>query len=121
MPVSRKIWVCNFAVLMLVCCVAMASDTAAKVAGTWRVTASNGRRKVTQTLVIQQDGARISGTFKGPRQSGTLEGTLTGNAITFHVTAKTPLDYTGTVDGDSMKGTLSGDGKNGDWTATRGN
>jgi hypothetical protein len=121
MAVSRKIWVRNLAVLMLTCGVAVASDMAANVTGTWTVTASNGRRKVTQTLVIRQDGAKISGTFKGPRQSGTLDGTLTGNAITFHVTAKTPLDYTGTVDGDTMKGTLSGDGKKGDWTATRSN
>jgi hypothetical protein len=73
----------------------------------------------TQTLVIQQDGGKISGTFKGPRQSGPLEGTVTGNTIKFHVNARIPLDYDGTVDGDSMKGTLSGGGRTGDWTATR--
>ena len=39
-------------------------------------------------------------------QSGTLAGTVTGNAITFHVEARRPIDYTGPVDGDSMKGTL---------------
>jgi hypothetical protein len=75
--------------------------------------------EATQTLVIQQDGAKISGTFKGPRQSGTLEGTASGNAVTFHVQARIPLDYTGTADGDSMKGTLSGRGRTGNWTATR--
>ncbi len=110
-----------WAVLILMCSVSLASDTSSNVAGTWTVTASSGRRKAKQTLVIQQDGAKITGTFKGPRQSGTLEGSVAGNSIKFHVMAKAPLDYTGTVDGDSMKGTLSGEGKNGEWSATRAN
>ena len=110
---------CALALLLVLCGVALAADAPANVAGNWTVTASAGRRAATQTLVIQQDGSQISGTFKGPRQSGTLAGTVTGNAISFHVDAKMPLDYTGTVDGDSMKGTLSGEGQNGGWTATR--
>jgi hypothetical protein len=44
---------------------------------------------------------------------------LNGNAIQFHVDAKMPLDYTGTVEGDSMKGTLNGEGKSGEWSGTR--
>jgi hypothetical protein len=99
--------------------VAVAADSPANVAGNWTVTASNGRRKITQTLVIQQDGDKISGTFKGPRQSGTLSGSVSGNAVTFHVDAKIPLDYTGTADGDSMTGKMSGEGKTGEFTATR--
>jgi hypothetical protein len=35
------------------------------------------------------------------------------------VKARVPLDYTGTVDGDTMKGTMSGRGKTGNWTAER--
>lgn len=123
MQTSKTMWLklgC-WAILILMCSVSLASDTSINVGGTWTVTASNGRRKAKQTLVIQQEGAKITGTFKGPRQSGTLEGSVAGNSINFHVTAKIPLDYTGTVDGDSMKGSLSGDGKNGDWTATRAN
>jgi hypothetical protein len=105
--------------VIVLCGISVAADTAANVAGTWSVSASDGGRKADQTLVIQQDGNKITGTFKGPMQSGTLEGTVTGNAITFHVKARRALDYTGSVDGDSMKGTLSGGGKTGDWTATR--
>ena len=105
--------------LALVCAFSFASDSAPNVSGSWSVIASNGKRKINQTLILRQDGTKISGTFKGPRQSGTIDGSLTENAIHFHVTAKTPLDYTGTVDGDAMNGTLSGDGKSGNWTATR--
>jgi hypothetical protein len=114
---SVKLGVCAAVVLMYG--IALASDSVTNVAGTWTVTASSGRRKATQTLVIQQDGTRISGTFKGPRQSGTLEGSVNGTTINFHVTAKTPLDYTGTVESDTMKGTLSGEGRDGNWTASK--
>jgi hypothetical protein len=108
--------------LILISCVSAVSsaeDSVANVAGTWTVDVSGGGLEATQTLVIQQEGAKISGTFKGPRQSGTLEGAVSGNAVTFHVQARIPLDYTGTADGDSMKGTLSGRGRTGNWTATR--
>jgi hypothetical protein len=70
---------------------------------------------------LRQDGNKISGTFKGPRQSGTIEGRVDENNIKFRVKARVPLDYVGTVDGDTMKGTLTGRGKTGDWTATRAN
>ena len=85
------------AVFMLIAGVAAAADPA-NVAGTWtfKVTGDSGNAE--QTIVIKQDGTKITGTFKGPRQSGTIDGT---------------------VDGDTMKGTLAARGKTGDWTATR--
>jgi hypothetical protein len=107
--------------LIFMCGFSVASDAPANVAGTWTVSASDGRRNATQTLVIQQDGAKLTGTFKGPRQSGTIEGSVTGTAISFHVKARTQLDYIDTVDGSTMKGTLSGGGRGGNWTATRTN
>lgn len=118
MLTSRAFWRYSWASLALLGSVAFAAD--ANVAGTWTVIARNGRRSATQTVVLQQDGARLTGAFKGPRQSGTVDGTVSGNAIQLHVTAKMPIDYTGTVDGDNMKGTLTSGEKSGDFTATRG-
>jgi len=109
----------SFVVLAVVAATAFAADAPANVAGTWNVDVSDGSRKTTQTIVLKQEGGTITGTFKGPRQSGTVDGTVDGKNIKFHVTARIPLDYTGTVDGDSMKGTMSGSGQKGDWTATR--
>ncbi len=106
------------AILVLLCGGAFAAD--ANVGGSWTVTAKNGRRSVTQTLVLEQDADKITGTFKGPRQSGTVEGRVSGNGVKLHVKAKMPIDYTGTVDGDTMRGTLTSQGKSGDFTATRG-
>jgi hypothetical protein len=37
------------------------------------------------------------------------------------VKTRVPLDYTGMVDGNTMKGTMSERGKTGNWTAARAN
>ena len=107
------------AALVLVACMAAAQTAATNVNGTWNFKVSGEAGSADQTIVMKQDGNTITGTFKGPRQSGTIDGTLDGNKIKFHVTARAGMDYTGTVDGDSMKGTLAARGKTGDWTATR--
>jgi hypothetical protein len=104
---------------LLFTCVAAFGDTSPNVTGTWNISVSGEAGSANQTVVLKQDGDKITGTFKGPRQSGPLEGTVEGNNIKFHVNTRVPLDYTGTVDGDAMKGTMSGRGKTGDWTATR--
>jgi hypothetical protein len=106
-------------VLVLAVCAAAAGDAPANVSGKWNVAVSGDAGSASQTIDIKQDGNKITGNFKGPRQSGPLEGTVDGNNIKFHVSTRVPLDYTGTVDGDSMKGTMSGRGKTGDWTAKR--
>ena len=105
--------------LFVVCASVAADDTPANVAGKWTIAVSGDAGSATQTIDLKQDGKAITGTFKGPRQSGPLQGTVDGNNIKFHVNTRVPLDYSGTVDGDSMKGTLSGRGKTGDWTAVR--
>ena len=108
------------AALVLVACITVAAQTAAtNVTGTWNFKVSGEAGSADQTIVMKQDGNTITGTFKGPRQSGTIDGAVDGNKIKFHVTARAGMDYTGTVAGDSMKGTLAAKGKTGDWTATR--
>jgi hypothetical protein len=113
-----KLGLC-FIVLSLVYSVSRAADAPANVAGTWTFSVSGQAGKATQTILIQQDGTKITGTFKGPRQSGTIEGTVDENKISFHVKARRGLDYTGIVDGDAMKGTLSSGSKSGEFTASR--
>jgi len=114
-----KLGLC-ISLLTLLVTASRAAGTPANLAGTWTFSVSGEAGKATQTIVIQQDGAKITGTFKGPRQSGTIEGTVDGNNIRFHVKARRDLDYTGTVDGDTMKGTLSSGNKSGEFTASRG-
>ncbi|HKV04235.1 MAG TPA: hypothetical protein VJO53_03890 [Candidatus Acidoferrales bacterium] len=103
----------------------VASAQDAKVAGTWDISAP-GRdgNVVTQTLTLQQDGTKLTGTIKGQRGEAPVTGSITGNNISFSVTRTTPngdikIDYTGTVTGDAMKGSLSVMGNTVDWTAKR--
>jgi hypothetical protein len=103
---------------------ARTADEPAKVAGTWEMTFAGPMGTRTQTLKIQQDGSAIKGTITGRRGESPLEGSLTGNKISFTVTRETPngtfkLDYTGTVDGDAMKGTVHSELFDGKWTAKR--
>jgi hypothetical protein len=110
---------CALALVFLFCGLTTAADEPSNVAGTWNVSVSGEAGSAEQAIVLKQEGTKISGTFKGPRQSGPLEGSVDGKNISFHVSTRVPLDYKGTVDGDTMKGTMSGRGKTGDWTATR--
>jgi len=122
MRVKRSVWIklgLCISVLFLLCSVSRAADAPANVAGSWTFSVSGEGERAMQTIVIQQDGAKITGTFKGPRQSGTIAGTVDGNKISFHVKARRDLDYTGTVDGDTMKGTLSSGNQSGEFTASR--
>jgi hypothetical protein len=115
---SKRLVICVCALLLLGS-LAVAQDKAANVTGTWAVSVTGDAGNAEQTIVLKQDGSKITGTFKGPRQSGPLEGTVDGNNVSFHVATRVPLDYKGTIDGDTMKGTLTGRGKTGDWTAKR--
>jgi hypothetical protein len=114
----RLAWLCTWALLGAFG-LALAADESANVAGTWKIRVTGESGSADQTMVLKQDGNKITGAFKGPRQSGSLEGLVDGNNITFHVNTRVSLDYKGTVDGDRMKGTMTAKGKSGQWTATR--
>jgi hypothetical protein len=82
----------------------------AKVEGGWKI---DGIGK----LVFLQNFQMLTGELtKGNKTETISEGRLRGTEITF--TAGGIL-YTGTVDGDSMKGTFNSDGKKVEWKASR--
>ena len=100
----------------------IAAGQAAKVAGAWEMSMQGPQGPVTQTLTIQQDGNKITGTLKGMRGDSPLDGTLDGNNITFSVKRTTPngdvtQTYTGTVSGDSISGTVKMGQNDRPWTA----
>ncbi|MGO9640801.1 MAG: hypothetical protein ACLP1Y_05805 [Candidatus Acidiferrales bacterium] len=99
----------------------------ANVAGTWQMTVEGSQGSFTAVLSIQQDGEKIKGTSKSDFGDASLDGTVKGNAIDFvvHVHGDNgdfDVEHTGTVDGDTMKGTTKMQGGSGDsfqWSATR--
>jgi hypothetical protein len=89
---------------------AFAADTA-KVAGDWTLSVETPNGTRTPTASFKQEGENLTGTYKGALGEAPLKGSIKGNEIKFTVTVNTPngelaLDYSGTVDGDSMKGTV---------------
>jgi hypothetical protein len=119
----------NIALLAMLCLAIFAaagisSAQDAKVAGTWTLNA--GGRGGPQTLTLTQDGQKLGGTLHGGRGDSPVTGTIAGNNITISVTRtnqngdSVKTDYTGTVSGDSMKGTVNMRGNSVDWTATKG-
>jgi hypothetical protein len=104
---------------------ALAADEAAKVDGKWEMTSEGPNGTMTQTLTITQDGATIKGTLTGRRGDAPLEGTVTGNKVSFTVKRQTQngdtmvIEYTATVDGDSMKGKAHSERFDRDFTAKR--
>jgi hypothetical protein len=138
----------NVAFLAILCLailglVGMAAAQDAKVAGTWNLTLDMGQggggaggggqaggqgggggRGGPQTLTLTQDGKTLGGTLHGGRGDSPVTGTISGNNITFSVTRTTAngdvkTDYTGTVGGDSMTGTVNMRGNAVNWTAKR--
>jgi hypothetical protein len=104
----------------------MAAEEPAKVAGTWEMTSEGPRGTMTQTLTIQQDGSTIKGTLTGRRGESPVEGSVTGNKISFTVKRETPngtftIEYSGTVDGNTMKGKAHSERFDSEWTAKRAN
>jgi hypothetical protein len=104
--------------------VARAQNT--NVAGAWQLSMP-GRdgNMMTENLTLQQDGTKLTGTIKGRRGDEPVTGTINGNDIAFSVAISTPngnmnLDYKGTVNGDSMSGTMQVMGNTINWTAKKG-
>ncbi len=103
----------------------LAADEPANVAGTWDMTSEGRNGPMTQTLTLLQEGATLKGTLKGPRGDAAIEGgTVAGNKISFTVKRDTPngtftIEYSGTVDGNSMTGTAHSERFDRQFTAKR--
>ena len=97
------------------------------VTGDWEMTMESPRGgEITRAVHFEQDGEKITVTMESRRgDEVSAEGTIKGNTIEWTVSRETPrgamnLVYKGTVEGDTMSGTVEfGDFGSGDWTAKR--
>jgi hypothetical protein len=92
------------------------------VAGNWSIYANdpNGTTS-TKYIQLKQDGNQLTGHFKGPHQSGGLEGTINGHRIIFRTKTRDVLTFRGTVEGNKMRGNFGNRGQHGTWQAERTN
>ncbi|MBC7931145.1 MAG: hypothetical protein H7Z38_11340, partial [Rubrivivax sp.] len=90
------------------------AGAAASLSGTWTVNSTLGQQEITSTLVLQQQGERLTGRMENERfgSSEISDGSATGNGFRFSTTANLggqsiSLTYEGTVSGNEMTGTVT--------------
>jgi hypothetical protein len=106
MKIVRRLFLTMLASMALVAA-AVAAD--ANVAGEWDFNVETQAGSGTPHFSLKQDGTSVTGNYKGALGEAPVTGTVKGNELTikFKVNAQgTDLEctYTGTVDGDSIKG-----------------
>ena len=104
---------------------APAQEKAANIAGTWEITLTFVRGTAKHTAIITQKDAALSGTYQGEIKEGRLRGAVKGTAVDFTGSLKIQANtisfhYTGTIEGDTMKGKVEmGEFWGGTWTAKK--
>ena len=121
----RMLVTCALVPLLMVAALVSGRAQTPSVSGAWIFTVDTGQGNGTPTIVFTQDGEKLTGQYEGQLGTSDLEGTVKGAAITFSFTInvqgqQAPVTYEGTVDRDSMQGTMNIGGMlNGTFTATR--
>ncbi|HTF65136.1 MAG TPA: hypothetical protein VK638_20870 [Edaphobacter sp.] len=62
----------------------------------------------TKYIDIQQNGSEVKGHFKGPNQSGGIEGTVNQQHIVFRTKTREVLVFRGRIDGQRVGGVVQG-------------
>ena len=86
-------------------------ETKVDLTGTWAMAVETAAGSGTPTVVLKQDGEKLTGQYTGQLGEAPVTGTVKGSAIEmgFDITVEgTTLHatYAGTVDGAAMKGTV---------------
>jgi hypothetical protein len=122
---NRLILICAVALAFMFCYGAFAQEALPQqapdnVAGNWVVSAKGQNGEMhTDHLTFEQDGAEIKGHFKGPYQSGSLNGTVNIHHIVFRTNTRHPLTFRGRINGDTIDGTTHIEGREGQFHAVR--
>lgn len=84
---------------------------AATMTGTWAIEATHSAGVSTPTVTITQSGEKLSGKYQGSYGESDLTGSIKGTEFTFTVEIgteqKVKVVYTGTLSGDTIKGSLT--------------
>lgn len=119
-----RIFLAALLLALLAVCAFPAQDKI-DVSGQWILTIETPNGTFNPTVILKQDGEKLTGTYKGRMGESKLEGTISGKDIKWTVKMTFQdqtfeLAYKGTVDGDSMKGTVDMGGMGtADWTGKR--
>jgi hypothetical protein len=84
---------------------AVLAQQAPVLTGKWQLSCTGRNGDMRQIpLQIQQQGATLSGTYTGPRRSGELHGSVSGNEVSFELAGRRrSVSFTGTTDGNTLQ------------------
>ena len=92
----------------------------ANVAGQWVIyTKGDDGKTGTHYVDLVQNGSTLTGHFKGPFQSGGIEGTVNVRHIVFRTKTRNVLTFRGMIDGNTMEGNFGIHGQHGTWEGRR--
>lgn len=95
------------------------------VSGNWELTFETPIGAANPSLVLKQEGEKLTGTYKGRFGESPLEGTVKGKEVKFTVRVNAygqeiQIEYAGTVEGDAIKGKVKfGDMGGADFTGKK--
>jgi len=103
----------------------LAQERAVDVSGVWEITSETPRGTMTRKVTFEQDGSSLTGTMETrmgsvPIQNGSVEGNKLSFTVVFSRGERSfEMTYSGTVEGDTAKGTYQTSRGEVEWTATR--
>jgi hypothetical protein len=102
---------------------AVAGD--AELTGTWNLTVQTAAGAGNPTLVLEQDGNSVTGTYRGQLGESPVEGTVNGSEFELTFNVSSPMGamdvrYAGEITDDQIQGTVAmGQLGQGSFTGTR--
>ncbi|KPK81701.1 MAG: hypothetical protein AMS25_05250 [Gemmatimonas sp. SM23_52] len=103
----------------------LAQERAVDVSGVWEITSETPRGTMTRKVTFEQDGSSLTGTMETrmgsvPIQNGSVEGNKISFTVVFSRGERSfEMTYSGTVEGDTAKGTYQTPRGEVEWTAKR--
>ena len=93
------------------------------VAGNWTIYANDVARAGSNLKAVQiiQNGNIITGHFKGPHQSGKIQGWVNLHHIVFSTDTRSVLTFRGRIEGNTISGVYAVHGRKAEWRAERTN
>jgi hypothetical protein len=91
------------------------------ISGNWTIVANNIERAGSslKTVQISQNGNILTGRFKGPHQSGKIQGWVNAHHVEFSTDTREVLTFRGQIQGNIMSGLYGIRGQHGEWHAER--
>lgn len=91
-----------------------ADNPPASVAGKWTLYCNDPNGSTSSKFLdLRQNGSVITGHFKGPNQSGGVEGTIKNQHLVVRTKTRNVLTFRGRVDGPRVDGVVQGNAFNG--------